>query len=166
MRLMGLLLGMAMLSAHAARIEKSFDGITCQSDIASALIGRHMSDERVVSIEGRYKSIRLKDLGAFGMEVDGDPWTLISWEICGREYLLLERRDIVKDALASPVPAGRPRSQIASCTVNGSSVPGTAVAFVETDDKKWPKAVKNAWRIDDKKIQFVRIAGNEIVCKT
>ena len=164
MRVVVFLLAMASLSTHAAGAEKSFDGITCQSNISSALVGRHMPNERAASIEERYKSIRLKDIGAFGMEAEGDPWTLISWEICGREYLLLERQDVVKDVLASEIPPGGPHAQIASCAADGSKLPGTGVAFVERDEKKWPRAVKSAWLIDDKKIKFVKVTANEIVC--
>jgi hypothetical protein len=161
--LVSLLIGIASVPVSAAS-NNSFDGITCQTDIVPALIGRHMPNGRVVTIEARYKNIGLKDLGAFGMEIDGHPWTLISWEICGREYALLERHDVVRDAVASPIPSGGPQSQIASCSVNGSVLQGTALAFVDEPDQKLPGPVKNAWLIDGKAVKFVKIAGDEIVC--
>jgi hypothetical protein len=158
------LLGLLLISMHAACAATSFDEINCKSNVASALIGRQMADERIVAIEARYKDISLKNLGAFGMESEGDPWTLVSWSICGREYLVLERHGIVRDALASPLKSGGPQSQVASCTVDGSSLSGTVVVFLDADDKKWPKPVKYAWLIDNTAIRFGRIKGNEIIC--
>lgn len=161
--LVGLLIGISSVPVTAAS-KNDFDGITCQNDIVPALIGRHMPNRRVVTIEARYKNIGLKDLGAFGMEIDGDPWTLISWEICGREYALLERDDIVRDVVAFPIPSGGSQSQIASCSVNGSALQGTALALVDESDQTLQGRVKNAWLIDGKAMKFVKIAGDEIVC--
>jgi hypothetical protein len=163
-RLFGLLSTLSLLTAHAFAAEKSFDGVTCEMNIPSALIGRRMPNERVAATQARYKGIGLKDLGAYGTENGGDSWTLISWQICGREYLLLERREIVRDVLASPLPPGSPQSQITSCTVDGASLPGTAVAFVSTNVPKGPMLVEYAWRINDTTIKFAKIAGREIVC--
>jgi len=162
--LFGLLSAFTLLSAGAIAADKSFDGVTCKTNVPSALIGRHMPNERVATTEARHKDIGLKDLGAYGMENEGDPWTLISWQICGQEYLVLERRGIVRDVLASPMPPGSPESQIASCAVDGSSLHGTAVAFVSANDKEWPKLVEYAWLINDKTIKFAKIEGKEIVC--
>lgn len=162
--LFGLIVAFALHSACAVGAETPFDGITCATNMTSALVGRHMPNERVVTMEARYKNIGLKDLGAFGMEDEGDPWTLISWNICGREYLLLERRGIVRDVLASPLPSGSPQSVISTCTRNGVNLDGTAVAFVAVNDNKWPKLVEHAWLIDDKTIKFEKIVGAEIAC--
>jgi len=152
-----------LISFNVLSEEKSFDGITCQSNISVALIGRAMPNERVMVIEERYKNIGLEDLGAFGMEPQGDPWTLISWLICGREYALLEKNHIVKDVLESPF-VGSYRSQIVSCSVNGSKIPETAVVFINPEVTKWPMTAKNAWLIDDNAVKFVSIVGNEIIC--
>jgi hypothetical protein len=48
--------------------------------------------------------------------------------------------------------------------VDGADLQGTAVAFALENAKKWPKRVEHAWRIDDKTLQFSKIAGKEIVC--
>jgi len=162
--LISLISALVLYSTHVLSTEKSFDGITCKTDIPLALIGRHMPNERVVITEERYKDISLKDLGTYGMENEGDPWTLISWSICGREYLLLERRDIVKDVLASPLPKGSPESNVASCVVDGSSLKGMAVVFVSENEIHWPKLVEHAWLINDKTVKFSKIEGKEIVC--
>ncbi|MCA7011180.1 hypothetical protein LF934_00840 [Dickeya dadantii] len=163
-RYIGLLLPLSLLSFHAMGAGKSFDGITCKSDISSALIGRHMPNDSVVATEERYKSIDLKGLGTYGMESDGDPWTLSSWQICGREYFLLERRDIVKDVLSSPSPKENPKSQIVLCVVDGSSSHDTFVTFVSSEEKPWPRPVEYAWRINDKTVKFSKSEGKEIVC--
>ena len=160
----GVFVILALAPAQALGAPKSFAGIVCNSDIAAALVGRYMPNERVRATEARHADIGLKNLGAYGMENEGDPWTLISWEICNREYLLLERRGIVRDVLASPLPPPSPPSQIASCTVDGSAVAGTAVAFVLANDRKWPRPVEYAWRIDDKTLKFSRIEGKEVSC--
>lgn len=159
-----LLSAFTLLSANALGAAKSFDGVTCEANIPSALIGRQMPNERIVTTEARHKKIGLKHMGTDGMEKDGDPWTLVFWQICGREHLLLQRRWVVKDVLASPLPPGSPPAQIASCTVDGASLTGTAVAFVALDDKKWPKPVEHAWLINDQKVSFSKLQGKKIVC--
>lgn len=155
-----------LLSANGVAAEKSFDGVTCKSDIPSALIGRQMPNERVVLTEPRHKDIGLKHLGAYGMENEGDPWTLITWEICGRDYIVLERRGVVKDVLAAPLPKESLRSQIVSCVADGASKDGTAVAFVSVDKQPLRERVQNVWLIDEKKIKFSKIEGEEIMCAT
>lgn len=163
-RLWNFPLWVIFLSATSAKAVESFDDITCQSISASTFIGRHMPSELVKLTEARYTSIGLKIIGAFGMEIEGDPWTQISWEVCGQEYLLLEQSGIVKDALVSPVSPGGPKSEIGSCSANGLNLQEIAIIFVESNDKHWPKSVKNAWLINDKTIKFEKIEGNEIIC--
>ncbi len=152
-----------LLSTNTMSAEKSFVGITCKTDIPSALIGRYMPNERVAATEARHKEIGLKDIGAYGIESEGDPWTLISWQICGREYLLLEHRDVVMDVLASPLLQGGPQSQVVSCSVDGSRLTGTAVAFA-SNREQLSKPVEHAWLINDKTYKFSKVYGKEIVC--
>jgi len=149
--------------AHAAQ---SFQGITCQSDIPKALLGRTMPNERVVLTEARYKSIGLHDLGGFGVEAEGDPWFLISWQICGREYVLLERHDVVRDVLVAPQSASHIQSSIVSCTVDGVEQKETAVLFIPPEDLKGPTKVDGAWFIDDQAVRFKERRGRNIVCRT
>ena len=58
-----------------------------------------MSNEKIVVLEERHKDLELKDLGA--SEVS-DRLTVISWRICGEEYVLLEDKDLVRDVLKFP----------------------------------------------------------------
>ena len=41
-----------------------FDSVRCGSDVRKALLGRKMSNEKIVAIEERHKDLGLKDLGA------------------------------------------------------------------------------------------------------
>src|SRR5213079_176634 len=71
-----------------------FDSVRCGSDVRKALLGRKMSNETIVVLEER-----LKDLGA--QEIS-DRLSIISWRICGEEYVLLEDKDVVRDVLKFP----------------------------------------------------------------
>ncbi len=73
-----------------------FDSVRCGSDVRKALLGRTMTNEKVVVIEERHKDLGLKDLG--GTEIS-DRLFLISWRICGEEYVLLEDQGVVRDVL-------------------------------------------------------------------
>lgn len=158
------LLFAALVSASASGAPKSFDGITCKSDIQASLVGRYMSNDTVARMESKYRSIELTDLGAYGMEVEGDPWTLISWRICRREYLVLERRGIVTDVLGSPLETRDSESRIVSCIVDGLRVPNTAVVFAQPNSEKWPRSIKDAWIINDDSKTFKKISGGDVVC--
>src|SRR5438309_8909115 len=76
-----------------------FDSVRCGSDVRKALVGRTMSNERIVVLEERHKDLGLKDLGASEIS---DRLTVISWRICGDEYVLLEDQDVVRDVLKFP----------------------------------------------------------------
>ena len=64
-----------------------FDSVRCGSDIRKALLGRTMSNEKIVVLEERHKDLGLKDVGASEIS---DRLNVISWRICGEEYVLLE----------------------------------------------------------------------------
>ena len=59
-----------------------FDSIRCGSDVRKALLGRKMSNEKIVAIEERHKDLGLKDLGASEIS---DRLSVISWRICGED---------------------------------------------------------------------------------
>jgi hypothetical protein len=64
-----------------------FDSVRCGSDVRRALLGRKMRNETIVVLEERHKDLGLKDLGASEIS---DSLSVISWRICGEEYVLLE----------------------------------------------------------------------------
>jgi hypothetical protein len=148
-----------------AQAAQSFDSLTCQSDIPKALLGRTMPNGRVSAIEARYKHLFLKDLGAFGVEDEGDPWTLISWRICGREHVILERHNVVRDVLVPPPEAGKNESAVVSCSVDGVVSKEAAVIFGPVAPTRAPVQVQMAWFIDDHAIKFTERHGAKILCK-
>jgi hypothetical protein len=80
-----------------------FDSVRCGSDVRKALIGRKMSNETIVVLEERHKNLELKDLGASEIS---DRLNVISWRICGEEYVLLEDKDTVRDVVISETLKG------------------------------------------------------------
>ena len=76
-----------------------FDSVRCGSDVRKALLGRTMSNEKIVVLEERNKDLGLKDLGASEIS---DRLSVISWRICGEEYVLLEHKNAVRDVLKFP----------------------------------------------------------------
>src|ERR1700726_753736 len=101
MRLGIFLLVTGLLVTNAFGGSDGFTGIQCGSDIPKALIGKRMSNERIVVLEKRHADLALKDLGA--SEISGR-LSCISWLICGSEFMLLQENrqsgsDIVRDVL-------------------------------------------------------------------
>ena len=58
-----------------------FDSVRCGSDVRKALLGRTVSNEKIVVLEERHKDLGLKDVGASEIS---DRLNVISWRICGR----------------------------------------------------------------------------------
>src|ERR1044071_4720926 len=88
-----------------------FDSVRCGSDVRKALISRKMSNETIVVLEDR----GLKDLGASEIS---DSLNVISWRICGEEYVLLEDIDTVRDVLKFPKHSKESPAFIGSCQLN------------------------------------------------
>src|SRR2546425_247129 len=89
-----------LLIHGSAQAGDGFESLKCGADIPQALLGKKMSNERVVAIEGRHKDLGLKDLGA---DEVSKGLTSNSWLICGGEYMLLEdARGLVRDVLLFP----------------------------------------------------------------
>jgi hypothetical protein len=139
----------------------SFDSVRCGSDVRKALLGRTMPNEKVVVIEERYKELGLKDLG--GTEIS-DRLFLISWRICGDEYVLLEDQGVVRDVLKFPKHSKDSPQFIGSCQSNGHDVPGTAIGVLknENDGEILPAAI--AWKIDDKQTKFLELQTEGLRC--
>jgi hypothetical protein len=138
-----------------------FDSVRCGFDVRKALLGRTMSNEKAVAIEERHKDVGLKDLG--GTEIS-DRLFLISWRICGEEYVLLEDRSVVRDVLKFPKHSKDSPQFIGSCQLNGHDVPGTTIGVLKNEDgvKILPAAI--AWKIDDKQMKFVRLQTEGLRC--
>ncbi len=168
MRTLSLLLTLGLLLAISIRCvgaEISFSGITCTDDVAHMLIGRKMPNDRVKLTEARYKGVRLRYLGGDGLETEGDPWFLASWVICDREYLLLQRRGVVRDVIAAPTTFSGRGYQLLDCVVDGVHLASTVVRFAGNSPVQHSGAIASAWRIDDGLLRFVPLEGADIRCK-
>src|SRR5438046_4279587 len=89
-----------------------FDSVRCGSDVRKALLGRTMSNETIVTIEARHKDLGLKDLGASEIS---DRLSVISWRICGEEYVIIEdNKNIARDVLQFPKQSKDSREFIGS----------------------------------------------------
>ncbi len=138
-----------------------FDSVRCGSDVRKALLGRTMTNEKVVVIEERHKDLGLKDLG--GTEIS-DRLFLISWRICGEEYVLLEDQGVVRDVLKFPKHSKDSPQFIGSCQLNGHDVAGTAIGVLknENDVESLPAVI--AWKIDEKQTKFVELQTEGLRC--
>ena len=157
----GLSLILLLSSGSGMCASDGFSAIRCGSDISKILVGRTMSKERVVVIEDRHKDLGLKDLG--GTEIS-ERLFLISWLICGDEYVLLEENDVVRDVLKFPRHSKDSPQFIGACQLNGSDVPETIIAVLKNakDTKNLPAAV--AWKIDEKRMKFISLQTEGLQC--
>jgi hypothetical protein len=138
-----------------------FDSVHCGSDVRKALLGRTMSNERIVVIEERHKELGLKDLG--GQEIS-DRLFLISWRICGEEYVLLEDKSVVRDVLKFPKHSKDSPEFIGSCQLNGHDVPGVAIGMLKNEDGVEILPAVIAWKIDEKQMKFVKLQTEGLRC--
>jgi hypothetical protein len=120
-----------------------------------------MSNEKIVAIEERHKDLGLKDLGA--QEIS-DRLFLISWRICGDEYVLLENKDVVRDVLKFPKHSKDSPQFIGSCQSNGQNVPGTAIGVLKNEHGVETLPAVTAWKIDDKQMKFVELQTEGLRC--
>jgi len=142
----------AVIGAQCLAQERSFDGVTCQTNIPKALVGRHMPNAKVADIESQYRGIHLKYLGGFGLPED--PYFLGTWLICGTEYLVLEKQSIVRDVLQSPLPFERAQSVLADCTSEKGQRWTTAVIFLPESRGQPPWSVEELWVIDEANLKL------------
>ena len=138
-----------------------FDSVHCGSDVRKALVGRKMSNEKTALLEERHKDLGLKDLGASEIS---DRLSMISWQICGEEYVLLEDKDVVRDVLKFPKHSKEAPQFVGSCQLNGRDVPGTAIGVLKNEDGPATLSAVIAWKIDDKKMKFVELKTEGLRC--
>ena len=138
-----------------------FDSVHCGSDVGKALVGRKMSNETVAVLEERYKDLGLKDLGASEIS---DRLSVISWQICGEEYVLLEDKDVVRDVLKFPKHSKESPQFFGSCESNGQKVPGSAIGVLKNETGVEMLLAVTAWKIDEKQIKFVELQTEGLRC--
>ena len=138
-----------------------FDSVRCGSDIRKALLGRRMSNEKIVVLEERHKDLGLKDIGASEIS---DLLSVITWRICGEEYVLLEDKDSVRDVLKFPKHSKESPAFIGSCQLNGHDVPGTAIGVLKNENGVESLPAVSVWKIDDKQMKFVQLQTQGLRC--
>jgi hypothetical protein len=150
-----------------------FETVKCGTDIPKSLVGKHLSNERLVVIEARHKDLGLKDLG--GSELS-DRLFLGSWLICGKEYLLIEESrhndSIVRDVLQIPAHSKSEPEFTGTCQRNNQEVSDAVVAILDNragQKKSGPKprpllSAKVAWEIDEVNAKFLRVAPDGLRC--
>ncbi len=138
-----------------------FDSVQCGSDVRNALLGRTMSNEKIVVLEERHKDLGLKDLGSSEIS---DRLFLISWRICGEEYVLLEDKDVVRDVLKFPTHSKESPQFIGSCQLNGHDVPGSAIGVLKNEHGVEMLPAVIAWKIDDEQMKFVKLQTEGLRC--
>jgi len=138
-----------------------FSSVRCGSDVPRALIGRTMSNEPVAVIEARHKDLGLRDLG--GSEIS-DRLFLVSWQICGDEYALLEERDVVRDVLKFPRHSNDSPEFLGSCQRNGNETSDTIIAVLRDEGGAESLSATAAWKIDQKEARFVELGTDGLRC--
>jgi len=134
-----------------------FDGLTCTSDIASALRGRKMPDARVAEWEQKYSALSLKALGA---DLPEDGTTLILWRVCGDTYALLERSNKVSDVVhvsGDKEPSPRMCKRGAARKSRSYLVVGLKGSTSEA---------AKAWSVNYKKASFAEVAVKGLTCES
>ncbi|MCE9624348.1 MAG: hypothetical protein K8R69_02670 [Deltaproteobacteria bacterium] len=141
----------------------------CGADIPKALLGKHLSNERVVVLEGRHKDLGLKDLGA---DEISDRLNSISWVICGNEYVLLvDAQSVIRDVIPFPPHSKTAPAFSGTCQMKGQDSPDLVVAVLENQEasgnQTGPKALlpaSAAWKIDQKAQKFLKIPTVGLLC--
>ena len=163
MKLGILLLITGLLLVNAFGGSDEFSGTQCGSDIAKALTGKRMSNERIADLETRHADLALKDLGASEIS---DRLSCISWSICGSEFMLLQDGSIARDVLKVPPHSKTSPLFIGTCEMNGKESKDIVVAILD-NEKDTPASVltaKVAWKIDQKKMKFVSLPVEGLRC--
>ena len=135
-----------------------FSDIRCGADdVAKALIGKKMSNERVADLEKRHEDLGLKDLGATEIS---ERLSCISWLICGSEFMLLQDNLIVRDVLKVPAHSKKSPLFIGTCDINGKETKASVAAILDaaTESGAPTLPAKIAWKIDEKKGKFVSLS--------
>lgn len=126
-------------SVSALALNKTgFAGIRCDSKITQALVGRQMENEPVQDIEKKYRQLNLQDIGA---DQINDQWSLITWKICGRFFVLLQRDDDVEDVIQLPPVTSEETPVLLTCRAGSKKLQNVLPL------KRKGKILK-AWQVD------------------
>lgn len=159
---------MAWLSAAVwfacgqAAVADEFKNVKCGADIPKAMIGQRSSSDKVVRIEAKYRALGLKHLGA---DEISDKLSSINYLICGSEFVLLvDRKNIVRDAIAFPVHSRQAPAFSGICQVGGRDLPDIFIGVLDGASPGQMLPVQSAWKIDQKSAKFVKAPVEGLRC--
>lgn len=153
----------AACPAHAAAND-GWQSVTCSAPVPAALIGKHMPNETVAAIEARHKDLMLHDLGA---EEISDAANAIWWMICGKEYVVLEEHDVVRDVLPFPAHSKEHPEFLGTCQRDGKDMDQEVTAVLDNTGAHAGKPAlpaTSAWRIDERAGKFVAVPTGGLMC--
>ena len=160
-KLAGLVVAIFLACGQSAFADE-YQGLHCGDDITKAMIGKRTVNAPIVEIEKKYRAIGLKNLG--GDEIS-DNLSSVGSMICGSEYIeLIDRKGIVRDALAFPQHSKTQPAFSGFCQVNGKDLPDVIVGVLDGSAAGDLLPVKTAWKIDQKQVKFVAISGEGMLC--
>jgi hypothetical protein len=150
-----------LASGQIARADE-FAKLQCGADIPKALIGRRSANERVVVTEKKYGKLGVKHLGA---DEISDNLSSVDWRICGTEYsLLIDRRNIISDAIAIPAHSKQAPAFSGLCKRGGKELPDIIFAILDGATATDPLPATAAWKIDQPHAKFVKIPTDGLLC--
>lgn len=157
LQLLCLLLLAAVCGSAAA--DDEFSGISCASDIAVALKGRHLSSAPVEATQAAHKDLDLKDIGADELDWGSAIW----WRICGTTYLAIaDQKPVIRDVLKLPSQPGT--TLVFNGVCKGGPKDKEVIAIVEDKAGATELPAKAAWIIDDAKQRFATVPAEGLLC--
>jgi hypothetical protein len=151
-----------LLSCACAQAKDEFAKLRCGMDIPKALIGRRESDSPIVKTEAKYKSLGLRHLGA---DIVADDMNTISWRICGKEFMVLDKRSTVADVIEFPPHSRSSPPFSGACQIKGRETKDMIVAVLDDASGKGDLLpAKAAWRIDEKAAKLVKMETSDLLC--
>jgi hypothetical protein len=150
---------LALAAACGSAAADEFDGLSCDSDIAARLKGRHISDGTVVSAEDLHKNLGLKSLGGDELDWGSAGW----WKICGATYIVIaDQKAVIRDALKVPSQPGATLAFNGVC--KGGPKDKEVIAVVEDKAGAAELPATAAWIIDDAKRRFAPVPADGMLC--
>jgi len=149
-----------ILAARSSWAADAFDGVRCDADVGKALVGKKIKNEPVAAIEKRHAAIGLKYEG--GDEI-AESLFYQSWIVCDASFHLLQRHDVVSDAVHADHSKTAP-SFLGTCTVDGKETPYPVLAILDPRGADGTLHAKTAWRIDERNAKFVAMDAKGLAC--
>lgn len=151
-----------LIFSSCTRAADEFAKVRCGADIPKALTGRPESRKEIAITEAKYKSLGLRHLGA---SIIDNKTNTINWFICGREYVILDRSNVIADVIVFPSHSRTSPAFDGRCKINGRETNDSIIAILE--GKFEPRKLlpaRAAWRINIKNAKFIKIETKQMLC--